>query len=166
MSTFSSLFAIERDYGVRVFMNNDQLHKIDPFFNSTVIHSNMKSLENYFPEWASYNWVNLFRYVDDVKKLFLCVNLINKKFFRDKSLNDSMTWKKNAKGTLIDVGQYPNAIFTYYKYMNELRQIFKVNQRFILQAKSILKALKSNSKCPVFGKYIILSTTFQLRNFF
>jgi hypothetical protein len=61
MSAYASLFAFERDYGVRVFMGEDQLSMIEPYFNSSKIRARMRTLEEYLPDWSSYTWFELFR---------------------------------------------------------------------------------------------------------
>jgi hypothetical protein len=66
--------------------------------------------------------------------------------FRGKSLNDSAVWRANARGVLIDIGKYPNAIFSYHKFVNELRDVFQIKQEYLSKARATLEALKSNSK--------------------
>ena len=60
MSNYASLFAFEREYGIRSFMTRTQMNSIQDFFSKNLLLQNMKVLEDYLPYWFMYNWQNVF----------------------------------------------------------------------------------------------------------
>ena len=61
MSTFASLFAFEREFGVRSFMLKDQVQTLGNFLTGSKISENMKVLEDYLPNWNQFEWEDIFR---------------------------------------------------------------------------------------------------------
>ena len=61
MSTFASLFAFEREFGVRSFMLKDQAQTLGNFLTGSKISENMKVLEDYLPNWNQFEWEDIFR---------------------------------------------------------------------------------------------------------
>ncbi len=62
MSSYASLFAFERDFGVRSFMMRDQIDMLSNFLSKTGIVKNMKVLQAYLTHWRQYAWEEVFRY--------------------------------------------------------------------------------------------------------
>jgi len=56
MSTFASLFAFEKEFGVRSFMLSNQAQILKNVFAETEISDNMKVLEDYLPNWKLFDW--------------------------------------------------------------------------------------------------------------
>ena len=55
-------------------------------------------------------------------------------FCRDYNYSDVALWKEHNNGELIDVGFYPNSLTRYYKYLNELKQIFTFKELYVKAA--------------------------------
>jgi len=56
---------------------------------------------------------------------------------RDYNYSDVAIWKEHQFGELIDVGFYPNSLSRYYKYLNELKQIFAFKELFVKAAQGL-----------------------------
>ena len=61
MSTFASLFAFEREFGVRSFILKEQAQTLGNFLTGGKISENMKVLEDYLPNWNQFEWEDVFR---------------------------------------------------------------------------------------------------------
>ena len=56
MSTYACLFALEREYGIRAFLNPGQVEMLGNYFGSETYKKNFRNLEVDYPDWKNINW--------------------------------------------------------------------------------------------------------------
>ena len=62
-------------------------------------------------------------------------------YFRDANIVDSDIWRSRQTGVLINVGEYPNAVAIFKKYLVEIRTFFQPRKDFLSTARRRLDRL-------------------------
>jgi hypothetical protein len=60
MSSFATLFAMERKYGVKALLNSQQFEVLSSYFSLDALWPNTRLLELHYPSWKDFTWNNPF----------------------------------------------------------------------------------------------------------
>ena len=120
MSSFATMYSFSRKYGLRYFVTQEQYNQLNYYFESETLA--VAVLEQDLPHYLSLYWENSWDKTDNI-------NFNYQKLHTDKKLHN---------GRALNIGDYPNEVQTYAKYLPDLRRRFHLRQRFKDRAQDLL----------------------------
>ena len=133
MSSLATMYSFARKYGLRNFVTKEQYNQLTYYFEpeSLAVAVLEHDLPHYYITMFGYKFSRLYW-----EKPWDRIDNIDNNFNYHKMHAD----KKLHTGKVLNIGDFPNEVQTYAKYLPDLRKRFNLRQRFKERAQDILHA--------------------------